>query len=193
VIRRALSGISFGAVMLAALTAWAEGAEHAGHEHAPEWSMLAFHALGLAILIGVIVHFAGGPLQTMMRDRSDALRRQLEAARTALERSEAANAAIRERLGRIAEENEALVREAADLAERERARALERAQAAAERVRQEARRAADQELDRARAALQSEAAKLAVSLAGELVRQSLTPDDERRLVGEFVTRIGRPS
>ncbi|HTO55163.1 MAG TPA: ATP synthase F0 subunit B [Myxococcota bacterium] len=190
-IRRLLGAVTFSGVTLAALAAF--GAEHAEHAHEPDYSLLALHAFGLLVLGGILVYFAREPLQTFMRDRSDGIRRQLEAARTALERSEAANAAIRARLGRIAEENENMVRQAAELAERERARALERAQGAAERVREEARRTADQEIERARAELQNEAAELAVSLAGELVRQNLTPDDERRLRSEFVTRIGQAS
>jgi len=177
-----------------ALAQHAEEAEHASHAaHAPDYSLLAFHALGLAILIGVLVYFAGEPLKNFLRDRSDGLRRQLEASRAALERSQAANAQMRARLTRIAEEHESLVREAADLAERERERAIERAKAAAERVREEAKLSADQEIERARQELQREAAKLAVTLAGEMVRSNLTPDDERRLVSEFVTRIGQAS
>jgi len=169
----------------------AEHAEHATHE--ANWSLLALHALGVAILVGVIVYFAGTPLKNFLRDRSDNLRRQLDQAKAALQRAETANAELAARLARIADENEALVREAADVAEREHARAVERAQAAAERVREEAKRAADQEIERARAALQTEAAKLAVSLAGEMVKSSLTPDDDRRLMSDFIARIGEPS
>jgi F-type H+-transporting ATPase subunit b len=186
---------SFTAVLLAAGSAFAqhaEEAEHAGH-HAPDWSLVGFHVLAVVILGAVLAKFAGPPLRDYMRDRSENLRRQLEAAKIALEKSKAANAQMQSRLTRIAEENESLVREAADLAERERSRAIERAKAAAERVREEAKRAADQEIERARAALQTEAAKLAVSLAGELVRNNLNPDDEKRLVGDFVSRVGQPS
>jgi F-type H+-transporting ATPase subunit b len=181
-------------LLLAAQTAAAQHSEHVEHaEHAADWSLLAFHAFGLAVLIGVLVHFGRAPLQTFLRDRSDGLRRQLEAARLSLERARAANNELRARLGRISEENDALVRDAAELAEREHARAIERARSAADRIREEARRAADQEIERARAELQSEAARLATSLAGEMVRQSLTADDERRMIAEFVERIGRPT
>jgi F-type H+-transporting ATPase subunit b len=182
------------ALVLAARSAAAQHAESAAHaEHVTDWSLLALHAFGLVVLIGVIVYFAREPLQMFLRDRSDGLRRQLDNARLALENARKANAAIRTRLESIADENEALVREAAELAETERARALERARAAAERVREEAKRVADQEIERARAELQSEAARLAISLAGEIVRNNLNPDDERRMVAEFVERIGRPT
>jgi F-type H+-transporting ATPase subunit b len=172
----------------------AAAAEHPAHaEHAADPSLLLFHAFGLAVLVGVLVYFAREPLKMFLRDRSDGLRRQLESAHAALEAARAANAEIRARLDRIAEENEALVREAAELAEVERSRAVERARSAADRVREEAKRAADQEIARARGQLQNEAARLATSLAGEMIRNQLTPDDERRMIAEFVDRIGRAS
>ncbi|HXZ84281.1 MAG TPA: hypothetical protein VEI82_02220 [Myxococcota bacterium] len=186
--RRGLAACAFAAALLVAPVALAEEAEHA-----PDPTLLVFHTFGLLVLGGVLVYFAREPLRDFLRDRSDVLRRQLESARAALERAQAENAQIKARLGRIAEEHEALVRESAELAERERARAVERARAAADRVRAEAQRAADQEIERARAELQREAARLATSLAGDLLRQSLTADDERRLLAEFVERIGRAS
>jgi len=187
--RRALAAIAFSlAIALAHVAGAAEEAEHAANP-----TLLVFHAFGLAVLIGVLVYFARVPLRDFLRDRSDVLRRQLESAHSALETARAENEEIKARLARIAEEHEALVRESAEHAERERARAVERARAAAERVRAEAHRAADQEIERARTELQNEAARLATSLAGELVRRSLSDEDERRLLAEFVERIGRPS
>jgi F-type H+-transporting ATPase subunit b len=166
---------------------------HAAEEEHVDPTLLLFHAFGLIVLGSVIVYFARTPLQNFLKDRSDVLRRELEAARSALEAARSANQQMKARLARIGEEHEALMRDSAEIAERESARALERARAAAERVRQEAHRAADHEIERARGELQSEAARLATKLAGEMLRQNLTPDDERRLLGEFVARVGRPS
>jgi len=187
--RGALTALLFaGAVGLAQSAGAAEAAEHA-----PNPMLLVFHAIGLLVLIGVLVYFARVPLRDFLRDRSDVLRRQLESAQQALDSARAENEQIKARLARIGDEHEALVREAAELAERERVRATERARAAADRVRAEAQRAADQEIERARVELQREAARLATTLAGDLLRQSITADDEQRRVAEFVERIGRPS
>jgi len=176
-----------------ALATSARAAEEHGEHAAASPLLIVYHALGLAVLIGVLVYFARTPVQTFLRDRSDTLRRQLETARLALERAEASSREANARLARLAEENEALVRGAAEQAEVEKARAIERAREAAERVREEARRSADQEIERARGELQREAARLATSLAGEIVRQNMTPQDDERLLGEFVERVGRTS
>lgn len=182
---------AFLATAVFALSAHAEEARHA--EHAADPTLLFFHAFGLIVLASVLVYFARTPIKTLLQDRSDGLRRQIEAARLALEKAEASSREAHARLARLAEENEALVRAAAEQAEIEKARAIERAREAAERVREEARRSADQEIERARGELQAEAARLATSLAGEIVRQNLTAQDEERLLGEFVDRVGRTS
>ena len=190
-----LGGLARRAVLFVAALAFAASARAEEHhaEHAADPTLLLFHAFGLLVLLGVIVYYARTPLETMLKDRSDGLRRQLEAARAALERAEATSREANARLARMADENEALVRAAAEQAEGEKVRAIERARAAAERVREEARRSADQEIERARAELQGEAARLATSLAGEIVRQNVTAQDEDRLLAEFVERVGRTS
>jgi len=164
-------------------------AEHGAH-HGPDWGYLFYHAFGLAVLLGIIGYFARTPLAAFLQDRSDEIRRRIDAAESALATARAEAAELRARVDRLATENEELVRVAAEQAEAERAASLERARQAAERIREESKRAADQEITRARRELRDEAATLATKLAGELLRQSITPDDDRRIVGEFVARIG---
>jgi len=187
--RRAL----LAALLLLLATAPAFASEAAGeHAHAgADWGYFAYHALGLAVLIGVLVYFTREPLQNFLVDRSEGIRRQIESAEAALAAARAEAAELRTRLQQIAEENDQMVRDAVDLAEAERVLALQRARQAAERVREESRRAADQEILRAKRELQQEAAQLATSLAAEILRQGVTPDDERRILGEFVEQIGR--
>jgi F-type H+-transporting ATPase subunit b len=182
------------ALLLAALVAEPALASEAAGEHAhagPDWAYFVYHALGLAVLIGVLVYFTREPLKKFLIERSDGIRRQIESAEAALEAARAEAAELRTRLDRIADENAELVRVAAELAETERVFALERARQSAERIREESRRAADQEIVRAKRELQEEAAQLATSLAAEILRKSVTPDDDRRILGEFVEQIGR--
>jgi F-type H+-transporting ATPase subunit b len=164
-------------------------AEHGAH-HGPDWGYFFSHAFGLALLLGVIGYFARTPLANFLKDRSDEIRRRIEAAESALATARAENDELRARVARLGAENDELVRGAAEQAEAERAAALERARQAAERIREDSRRTADQEIARARRELRDEAATLATRLAGELLRQGITPDDDKRIVGEFVERIG---
>jgi len=180
-------------VALAALPALASEAS-VEHGHAgPDWIYLFYHSLGLSLLIGVLVYYTREPLKNFLLDRSDGIRRQIEGAETALAVARAEADELRAQLARASDESETFVREAADQAEAERTLAMERARQAAERIIREARRAADQEIARARRELQDEAARLATTIAAELLRERMTPEDDRRLISEFVEQVGRRS
>jgi F-type H+-transporting ATPase subunit b len=180
-------------VAIAAEPALAAGAA-SEHGHAgPDWAYLIYHSIGLALLLGVLVYFTREPLRNFLLDRSDGIRRQIEGAEAALATARAEVAELRGRLARANEEAEAFARTAAEQARAEREASLERANQTAVRIREEAKRAADQEIARARRELQDEAAQLATSIAAEILREGMTPDDDRRLVGEFVQQIGRRS
>lgn len=169
-------------------------ASEAGAEHGPggpDWAYFVYHSIGLALLLGVLVYFTREPLKNFLLDRSEGIRRQIESAEAALATARAEAAELRERLARATQESEALVQTVAAQAEAERLAAFDRAQQAAERIRQEARRSADQEIARARRELQDEAAQLATRIAAEILQQGMTPDDDRRLLGEFVEQIVR--
>jgi F-type H+-transporting ATPase subunit b len=184
------------ALLLALLAAVPALASEAAAEHVDaglDWAYFFFHSLGLAVLIGVLVYYTREPLKNFLLDRSDGIRRQIEGAEAALAAARAEVTELHARLARASDESDAFVQAAADQAVAERGLAMERAGQAAERIRQESRRAADQEIARARQALQEEAAQLATTIAAEILRQGMTPDDDRRLVLEFVEQIGRRS
>jgi F-type H+-transporting ATPase subunit b len=161
-------------------------AEHGAH-HGPDWAYFFYHAFGLALLLGVLTYFARTPLANFLKDRArdppPSRPRRRAPGRRARDRGLRARGSARGRERRLA-------RAAADQAEAERSAALERARQAAERIREESKRTADQEIARALRELRDEAAALATQLAGELLRQGITPDDDKRFVGEFVERIG---
>jgi F-type H+-transporting ATPase subunit b len=69
--------------------------------------------------------------------------------------------------------------------ERERTLLIEEGKAAAEHVAQHARETIRQEVAKARAELHRDAADLAVRLAGEHVRSSMTTADQSRLASDY--------
>jgi F-type H+-transporting ATPase subunit b len=78
-------------------------------------------------------------------------------------------------------------------AEREQARLLEGAQERAKRIQDDMRFQLDQQVKEAESLLRAEVASASVKLAEELVRKSLTTEDERRLAREFVAGFDGPS
>jgi F-type H+-transporting ATPase subunit b len=131
--------------------------------------------MGIKILdVGIIAFFAfkylSKPIAQAMAGRRDAEARLRE---------------VQEKNARLESEIQQLVDQTAVDIEREQALIKAEAEAGAERIRQHARETFRQEIAKARADLHREAADLAVRLAAEHVRSTLTPDDQHRLAGDY--------
>lgn len=175
-------------LLLAALPAAAASEEHAAHGPNP-W-LLVVQVLNAAILVFVLIRYAGPALRDYFQSRSAQIRESIEGAQGQLREAEAEIAKLRARLEAFEGESGRLVEGAAEAAEAEAARMLERAQATARRISEDAGRVADAEIARARQALREEAARLATELAGQLLSEEATPEDDQRLVGEFIDKLG---
>ncbi len=182
------------AAVVLGILAWqlAPDALAAGGETAdgPNWAMLGLQALNVGILAFVLVRYAGPALRDYFQNRSQQIRQSIEGAQQRLREAEAKIAELRERLDAFEGESGDLVAGVAEAAEAERARMQDRARATAERIREDAKRVADSEIARARQALRAEAARLATEIAGELLREESTDEDDTRIVAEFTDKIG---
>lgn len=178
------------ALVLALLTPELQAAEHA-EAHGPDWTLLALQILNTAILIAILVRFLRAPLREFLAQRARGIAEAIEQAQKQLAESRREVAHWRSSLEKHARRAREIQTDVEREAQAEQAQVLERARAAAERIREEARAVADQEIRRAQRDLRREASALAVSLAEELLRENLTPDDDRRLVQAFSERAGR--
>ena len=156
------------------------------------WSVLAIHTLNFAFLLFLIYRYARRPILDFLAQRSQNIRSEIETAETRLRDAERELSGLRERLSGFEQEASELADRTAQQAESEKAAAVERARESAQRIRDEVQRVAGQELERARQQLRAEAAVLATTLAAEILREKLTPEDDKRLVGEFIERLGAP-
>ena len=163
-------------------------AEGAGH-HAPDWKTLGIAALNLGILLFLLVRFAGKPISDFLFQRSEGIRGALRDAQAQLAAAQSENAKLQDRLTHLADESREIVELARRQALAEGTRMQQRGQETAGRIREEAQRVADMEIARARQALREEAASLATTLAAELLRERIRPEDDQRLLGEFVARV----
>ena len=172
-------------LFLVLVPALARASEEAGgHE-----SKLFWHAINLALALGVIGYFARTPIRTYMAERRQNIEAGIEAARRQLAEAERQLAASDERMTTLDHELEEIRRSVRAQAESERERLLADARVLAERIRRDAQAAVAQESRRAREELRNEAAEMAVRLAGELLKRQVTDSDRARLVDEFVEQV----
>ena len=162
-----------------------------GHEaEGGGWLPVVAKAFNFAILAGVLVYFLKAPLFAYMDGRIKKVREDLV---TAAETREAASRQLAEidaRLQQLPAEIEQLkARGAEDLAA-ERARIEAAAETERQRLLEHTRREIDMRVQVARRELVEHAADLAVRVASTRIQQSITPEDQARLVDRYAAQLG---
>lgn len=185
-----MTRLSAALLLLLALAAPALAASEAGEAHGPNFGMLALHVLNFAFLLWLLNRYARQPLLDYLAQRSQGIREELDSAQARLREAEQELDGLRTRLASFDSEAARIVATAEQVAEAEKQRTVERARETADRLREDAQRVVQQEIARAKSELRAEAANLSTRLAGELLRDKLEPEDDKRLVQEFVERIG---
>lgn len=165
-----------------------ESAGHPGGVHIP-WGEIVKQAINFLILAGVLVYFLRKPLSSFLKERSELLRKAIDDAAKA--RADAAEklAAIEARTAKLADEiagmNEQMDAESAVEARR----LQETAAAEISRIRAQSEFTGEQEVKKAREELRREASLLSARAAEEIVRRTLSPEDQERLVRENLEKI----
>jgi F-type H+-transporting ATPase subunit b len=166
-------------------------AEEAAHEHAatPEWQLLLYATINLAIFVWILARFALPSVRTWVRERRVQVVNALQEAAAAKAEAEKLRAECEARLAQIDATIAELRAQARRDAERERERILAAAHKTAETIRKDAERAAAYEVRRIREQLRAELVHQAVRIAEEATRTRWSPDDQRRFVAEFLREV----
>ena len=175
-------------VSAVAFAAEESGANPAGGVHVP-WGEVLKQAINFLILAGVLVYFLRKPLSSFLKERSELLRKSIDDA--AKSRAEAAEklAAIETRTAKLADEIAEMNAKMDVEAAAEARRLQEAAAVEISRIRAQAEFAGEQEVKKAREELRQEASLLTARAAEDLVRKTLSPEDQERLVRENLEKI----
>ena len=146
--------------------------------------------INLLIFVALAVYFLRRPLSEKLRERREGIRRALMRAQEERDAALAKLAEVEERLGRLDAEVEAMRVQARREAEEERERIRRQAEEDAVKIRSQARREIESISKAARAGLRAFAAEQSVRLAEELIRREMRPEDDARLVSEYVEDLG---
>jgi F-type H+-transporting ATPase subunit b len=152
---------------------------------------LLWETANLALLFGVLFHFARRPVLNYLAERRDSVRNDLETAEKLLKDAHERLAEWSRRAAQLDEEVASIRGATRESAEHEAASIVAQAEETAARIRAGARVAMESEVRRARRALRAEAGQLAVTLAAEILRQRIADEDRDRLVDEFVARVAQ--
>src|SRR5919197_838910 len=145
------------------------------------WTILTF-----IVLLLVLRKVAWGPILTALEQREHTIRNSLEEAQRARQEAEQLLTQHQQMLTDANREVGRLLEQGREEAERLRLLMTEQAREEAQRLTEAARRDIVRERQRAMQELKNTAADLALAAAGRLLHTTMTGEDHRRLVTEFL-------
>jgi F-type H+-transporting ATPase subunit b len=177
---------------LALVVSLLAGDLHAAAEGAAETGVLSMVAklVNFALLVGVLAYFLKSPLAAYLASRGTQIRQDLVNAAEMRAAAAAQLAEVERRLHALPGELETLKRRGAEDVEAEKARIARAAAAERARLLEHTRREIEGRLRIAKRDLTTHAADLAVGIARRRIEQSMTPDDQIRLVDRYAAQLG---
>ena len=170
----------------------AEGAGHGGEvepEHAESiWAMVA-RLFNFALLAGSLVYLLRSPFMSYLEKRGVTIRGALTTAAALREDASAQLVAIDRKLKALPGEIEALKGRGAEEIAAEEARIHAAAAAERNRMLDQAKREIDTQVRVAERDLRKRTGELAVSVATERVKRTITDQDQVRLVDRYMTQV----
>jgi len=166
-----------------------EAAAEAGAPHGQTLVQTIARLVNFAILGGVLVYFLKTPISTYLVSRSTQIRQDLVTAAELRSTAAAQLADIDRKLQALPAELEKLRAQGEQDVQAERARIAQAAAAERERLIAQTHREIDARLRMARRQLTEHAAELAIKIAEERIKQTITPDDQLRLVDRYAAQL----
>ena len=190
----AIAGIQLLLFVVLVSTGFASGGEGGahgeGHGGAAQWKDFMWRCIDFAALVLIMVWAVKkADMKKALADRQTGIAKALREADEMKAAAEKKFAEYNARLSQANKEAEELQKVIREDGLAEKARIVAEAKVAAEKIRVQAKAMADQEIVRARTELREEAARLAVQLAAQTLKSVMRPDDQDRLVGEYLTKV----
>jgi len=148
------------------------------------WTIVCF-----LIALFVLKRYAFGPIQKLIDERRERIRRALDEADEARDEARTLLEEHRKLIGQARSEAEEILSEARQVARGMQERVKEETEADRQRRLEETKRQIEAETRRALEAIRSEVAELSLVAAEKVTRKSLDDKDQRRLIDEAIGEL----
>jgi F-type H+-transporting ATPase subunit b len=152
--------------------------------------MLFWRVVNTVALIGLLIYFVRKPLSSFFSERKTQISRDLEEAQEQREKAEALLSDYKQRLGGMEKEVEKLRAELQKSADAESVKIEANAEKLSLSIVEAAKLAAEQEVRKARVTLKNEAVGLAVQMAESLVREKINDTDRKKIIEDYLVKVG---
>lgn len=168
-------------------------ASEGGHHEVASGVLLKdfiWRCFNFAVMVGILVYFLTKPIRKGLAGRREGIAEALAEAEKLKRDAEAKFAEYDSKLAKASEEIETIYQEIRHEGELERERILENARQMAQKIQKDAEQAAELEVAKARTQLRDEAAKMAISIAEDLLKNKFESADQARMVDEYTQKVG---
>jgi F-type H+-transporting ATPase subunit b len=152
-----------------------------------------FKIINFIIFLGVLYYFLFQRIKDYFSKRSRGIRSAIEDAQKARKEAEKRLEEVSKKLDAVGEEISKMKSEAKEDGERLRERIQQEAEDLAEKVIQQTKKSIELETKKVRTRLQEEAVFMAMEIAGEIIKKNIRPEDQERLVSEYIEKMERLS
>ena len=146
--------------------------------------------INFSILAGLMIYFGRKPLKSFLINRSEEIASALKKAEEMQAAAQEKYNEYKQKLDSLDKEIESIVTDFKADGEKEKDRIIERAKVEGEKIKKQAELTAESEIKKAKAILQNEVAEMAVKLAEDLLTKQIGADDQKKLIQEYLSRIG---
>ena len=172
-------------VFLSTGMAWASG--EGGHSM---WPDFFYRLLNFTIMVAVLVFlFKKMNLKGYFTKRTETISNTLRDLEEKKKDAEITYAEYKQKLARLDEETDRILKEYIEQGEREKAKIIANAEKAAMEIRKQTDIAIQQEIKSAKEGLQREIAELSVTAAEALLKEKIRDADQKKLVDDFMTKV----
>ncbi len=144
----------------------------------------------LLLFVGLMVYFLRKPLGEAFKTRRESIRKELVRAREERDAALLKLEDVKNRLKQLDAEVAEVRAQAQNEADGERARIERSTEEDIRKLREQSQREIESAMKTARAELRSYTAEQSVRLAEEMIRRDIRPEDDARLVREYVGELG---
>jgi len=164
-----------------------------GEGHADSGVLLKdflYRCFNFALMVGLLAYFVTKPIRNGLKSRTAMIEKTLADAKSAQEAAEAKHLEYSEKLAKATEEIAGIAASIRREGELERDKIIAAAKEMASKIEQEAENKASGVVAKARVELREEASRLAVELAEDMLKKQISADDQKRLVDEYMQKVG---
>jgi F-type H+-transporting ATPase subunit b len=153
------------------------------------WLSWVFKIFNFAVLVAVLIKFAGKPLKNYLLSRSTRVSEKLEEADRLVKEAEALKAEYQAKLSKLDGEIDAFKKSILEDTEREKKKIIDEATEFAKRIKEQASITYQQEIRAMTNKIKEEIAKLTMERAEKLITEKYNHKDHDLMVDEFIEKL----